>query len=419
MAYAPRVVDGVIDRALSIAGAVLIEGVRACGKTATGIQHSNSALRLDIDDAARALAALDPALVLEGARPRLIDEWQLEPRIWNRVRHEVDEQAAPGQFILTGSATPSDDITRHSGAGRILRVRMRPMSLAESEHSSATVSLAAIMDGTTIASARSPLTVSALADRIAVGGWPALQQLAPADAQRILRSYLDDVARADVQLIDTVASRRDPVRLGRIMTSYARHVSTSASLSTIAADTAESGSREINADTARVYLDLLQRVMVVEEQPSWGPHLRSRDIVRKAAVRHFADPSLAVAALGASEQRLLRDPSTLGLLFESLVVRDLRIYAQALDGDVLHYRDSAGAEADAVVQLRGGRWAMFGIELGDGQVDAGAASLTKLEKKLDTSRIGAPAAKVVITGGQYAYTRPDGIVVVPLGCLGA
>ena len=419
MAYVPRVVDDVIDRALSIAGAVLIEGVRACGKTATGIQHSNSALRLDIDDAARALAALDPALVLEGARPRLIDEWQLEPRIWNRVRHEVDEQAAPGQFILTGSATPSDDITRHSGAGRILRVRMRPMSLAESEHSSATVSLAAIMDGTTIASARSPLTVSALADRIAVGGWPALQQLAPADAQRILRSYLDDVARADVQLIDTVASRRDPVRLGRIMTSYARHISSAASLSTIAADTAESGSREINADTARVYLDLLQRVMVVEEQPSWGPHLRSRDIVRKAAVRHFADPSLAVAALGASEQRLLRDPSTMGLLFESLVVRDLRIYAQALNGDVLHYRDSAGAEADAVVQLRDGRWAMFEIKLGDGQVDAAAASLTKLEKKLDISRIGAPAAKVVITGGQYAYTRPDGIVVVPLGCLGA
>ena len=419
MAYAPRVVDGVIDRALSIAGAVLIEGVRACGKTATGIQHSNSALRLDIDDAARALAALDPALVLEGARPRLIDEWQLEPRIWNRVRHEVDEQAAPGQFILTGSATPSDDITRHSGAGRILRVRMRPMSLAESGHSSVAVSLAAIMDGASIASARSPLTVSALADRIAVGGWPALQRLAPADAQRILRSYLDDVARADVQLIDTVASRRDPVRLGRIMTSYARHISSAASLSTIAADTAESGSREINADTARVYLDLLQRVMVVEEQPSWGPHLRSRDIVRKAAVRHFADPSLAVAALGASEQRLLRDPSTMGLLFESLVVRDLRIYAQALNGDVLHYRDSAGAEADAVVQLRDGRWAMFEIKLGDGQVDAAAASLTKLEKKLDTSRIGAPAAKVVITGGQYAYTRPDGIVVVPLGCLGA
>ena len=398
---------------------MLIEGARACGKTATGIQHSNSALRLDIDDAARALAALDPALVLEGARPRLIDEWQLEPRIWNRVRHEVDEQAAPGQFILTGSATPSDDITRHSGAGRILRVRMRPMSLAESEHSSATVSLAAIMDGASIASARSPLTVSALADRIAVGGWPALQQLAPADAQRILRSYLDDVARADVQLIDTAASRRDPVRLGRIMTSYARHISSAASLSTIAADTAESGSREINADTARVYLDLLQRVMVVEEQPSWGPHLRSRDIVRKAAVRHFADPSLAVAALGASEQRLLRDPSTMGLLFESLVVRDLRIYAQALNGDVLHYRDSAGAEADAVVQLRDGRWAMFEIKLGDGQVDAAAASLTKLEKKLDISRIGAPAAKVVITGGQYAYTRPDGIVVVPLGCLGA
>jgi hypothetical protein len=418
MNYTPRVIDAVVEHALAIAGAVLLEGVRACGKTATGLHHSNSAVRLDVDDQARAMAALEPALVLDGESPRLIDEWQLEPRLWNHVRRAVDDTTRRGRFLLAGSATPDDDVTRHSGAGRILRVRMRPMSLSESGHSNAKVSLSAVLSGTTIASATSGLGVRDIAERICVGGWPGLQAQPPDSAQQILRSYLDDVARADVQLVESSTRKRDPVRLRRLMTSYSRHVATSASLETIARDTAEPGSRELNTDTARQYVDLLKRVMVVEEQPSWAPHLRSRDTVRKAAVRHFVDPSLAVAALGASVERLMRDPRTLGLLFESLVVRDLRVYAQALDGDVLHYRDSAGVEADAIVQLRDGRWAMVEVKLGESRVDEAATSLTALAGKVDTSKGGPPVARIIVTGGQYAYTRPDGVIVVPLGCLG-
>ena len=418
MKYAPRVIDAVVEHALSIAGAVLLEGVRACGKTATGLHHSRSAVRLDTDDQARAMAALEPTLVLAGESPRLIDEWQLEPKLWNHVRRAVDETAQRGQFLLAGSATPTDDVTRHSGAGRILRVRMRPMSLSESGHSNAKVSLAAVLAGTVIEGAKSELGVQDIAERICVGGWPGHQTQTPDSAQQILRSYLDDVARADVPLVQPSTRRRDPVRLRRLMTSYSRHVATSASLETITRDTAEPGSRELNTDTARQYIDLLKRVMVIEEQPSWAAHLRSRDTVRKAAVRHFVDPSLAVAALGASVERLMRDPRTLGLLFESLVIRDLRVYAQALNAEVLHYRDSAGVEADAIIQLRDGRWAMVEVKLGESQADAAAASLTTLAGKVDTSAVGPPVARMIVTGGQYAYTRPDGVIVVPLGCLG-
>lgn len=416
--YVPRIVDARLHENLSGAGAVLLEGPRACGKTATARHHSQSEVLFDTDDASLAMVETSPALLLEGKTPRLLDEWQLAPRLWNHVRRAVDDRDLTGQFILTGSATPADDATRHSGAGRIVRIRMRPMSLAESGHSTRAVSLAALMDGETISGARSELSVPDLAERIVVGGWPALQGVPVLAAQRNLQSYLDDVARADIATADSTATRRDPARVRRTLASYARHIATSASMRTIAADTSETGDRELHVDTMREYLTLLERIWIVEEQPAWGPHLRSRDVVRKAPVRHFVDPSLAAAALGASGDRLLRDPNTLGLLFESLVVRDLRVYAQALEGDVLHYRDGAGAEADSVIQLRDGRWALVEVKLAGSEADRGAESLNRVAQKIDVRRTGPPQASIVITGGEYAYTRDDGVHVVPIGCLG-
>lgn len=417
MIYQPRTIDTTLERMLTIAGAILIEGVRACGKTATGTRHSKSVVRLDVDDDARMLAAVSPNLVLDGATPRLIDEWQLEPQLWNHVRRTIDDRGGPGQFLLAGSSTPPDDITRHSGAGRILRVRMRPMSLYESQQSTGAVSLSALVDGGRVDGARSELNVSAIAERLTIGGWPALQRFGPDDAQTILRSYLDDVARADVQVVDDVI-RRDPVRVTRLLRAYARHVATSASLATIAADTNDGAGASLRQETVAAYVTALERVLVIEEQPSWGPHLRSRDIVRKRAVRHFVDPSLAVAALGAGPERLLRDLNTFGLLFESMVVRDLRVYSQLIDGEVRRYRDSAGTEADAIIQLRDGRWAAIEVKLAATQTDAAAASLAALVSKIDVEKAGAPAARIVITAGEYAYTRPDGVHVVPIGCLG-
>lgn len=415
MVYRERTVDRLLDRSLGIAGAVLIEGVRACGKTATGLKHSASAVRFDTDDAALELAGISPKVILDGDTPRLFDEWQLAPQLWNHVKRAVDDRGAAGQFILTGSATPADDVTRHSGAGRILRIRMRTMSLAESGHSNSQVSLCEIMDGAAEVSGSANLEIENIAGHICAGGWPGLQSLSPTEAQVILRSYLEDVARADV--IDSDGVKRDPARVRKVLSAYARHVSTPATLATISADSAGSSSNGVHVDTVRSYLDVLERVMVVEEQLSWGPHLRSRDVVRKGPIRHLVDPSLAVAALGGSVERLLADPRSFGLLFESLAIRDLRIYAQGIDGEIRHYRDSAGAEADAIIQLRNGRWAAVEVKLGDNQVTAAVESLHRLVRKIDTSVAGEPVALVVITGGKYAYTRPDGVHVVPIGCL--
>lgn len=417
MTYQPRVVDRLVQQALDISGAVLIEGVRACGKTATGTHQAASVVRLDVDDEARALGQVQPTLLLPGETPRLIDEWQLVPQLWNHVRRAVDDRQQPGQFILTGSATPPDDVTRHSGAGRILRLRLRPMTLFETGHSSGEVSLAALLAGESVPTASSELSVEQLATRIAAGGWPGLRSRTPEATQQILRSYLDDVARVDIQEADNSAARRDPARIRRLLTSYARHTSTPASTATIAADTAGAGGPQIHPDTVSAYLGILQRLMVVEEQPSWGPHLRSKDIVRQGPIRHFVDPSLALAALDGSPARLLKDLETFGLLFESLAIRDLRVYSQTIDAEIRHYRDSSGLEADAVIQLRDGRWAPVEIKLGAAQVDVAANTVSKLVAKVDKAS-GEPAARIVITGGQYAYTRPDGVHVVPLGCLG-
>jgi predicted AAA+ superfamily ATPase len=415
LAYSPRIVDEELVASLGALGAVVIEGPRATGKTATAREQAASEVLLDVDPGARAAVDVDPALILDGSVPRLIDEWQVAPEIWNHVRRAVDDRRAPGQFILTGSAVPADDDTRHTGAGRIGRLRMRPMSLFESGHSSGEVSLADLLNGDTARSSDTGATVAGLTERICVGGWPGFQRLALREGLVAVGSYLDEIRRADVSRVDS--TRRDPARVGRLLRSLARNVATTAAITTIAADT-EGTDPSLSRDSVYDYLSALERLMIVENQPAWGPHLRSRAQVRVAAKRHFVDPSLAVAALAASPERLLRDLNYLGLLFESLVVRDLRVYAQASDGVVTHYRDSDDLEVDAIVETRAGRWAAFEIKLGGAKaLDAAAASLLKFSQRVDTEKVGRPACVGVVVATGFGYERPDGVAVIPISSL--
>lgn len=396
-------------------GAVAIEGPKACGKTATARRIASSEALLDVDANARRAASVDPALVLSGATPRLIDEWQLEPALWNHVRRAVDDRGLPGQFILAGSAVPADDITRHTGAGRITRLRMRPMTLFEVGVSGGEISLARLLDGAASRSQDAPTQITDLAREIAIGGWPGFRGLEPAEALRAVRDYLEEIRRVDVSRVED--RRRDPGRIGALLRSLARNNSTYASVATLARDTAGADGA-LKDETASEYLDALTRLMVVEDQPAWAPHLRSRYALRRAAKRHFVDPSLAVAALRATPERLLRDMRLLGFLFESLVVRDLRVYAQAADAQVLQYRDSNGLEVDAIVEHADGRWAAFEVKLGAGQVDEAAANLKRFARQIDTASSGAPATLGVIVGTGYGYVREDGIGVIPIGALG-
>jgi predicted AAA+ superfamily ATPase len=411
--YRARVVDAELAHLIGARRAVLIEGPRACGKTETARQLAASEVLLDVDANARDAAALDPALILTGATPRLIDEWQLEPGIWNHVRRLVD--AGKGPFILTGSALAADDATRHTGAGRIARLRMRPMSLFEAGSSTGGISLAALLDGGLSESPDPGLDVHALIDELCRGGWPGLRHLEQGDARRAIRDYMAEVAEGDVRAVEGVA--RDPERMRRLMQSVARNVATRAPVSTLAADAAGAGGA-IDDETARRYLDALRRLMIIEDQPAWRPHLRSRVDLRTTPVKHFVDPSLAIAALRARPESLLNDINLLGLLFESLVIRDLRIYSQRLGGRVLAYRDNKGAEVDAIVESGDGRWGAFEVKLGANRVDEAAESLKAFARKIDQAKSGAPAVLGVIAGSAYGYVRDDGIHVIPIGALG-
>ena len=396
-------------------GAVVIEGPKACGKTATARQIAASEVLLDVDANARQAVAVDPTLVLEGATPRLLDEWQVEPDIWNHVRRAVDDRSDPGQFILTGSAVPADDITRHTGAGRIARLRMRPMSLFEAGRSSGRVSLSELLAGTMATGADPGLTVADIAGEIARGGWPGLRERSLPDVLLATRDYLDEIARVDVGRVD--AAHRDPGRVARLLHSLGRNVATHAAVTTLASDTGGTDG-PMKDETVRAYLGVLERLMVVEDQPAWAVHLRSRHRLRAAPKRHFVDPSLAVAALRSTPDRLLDDLTLLGCLFESLVVRDLRVYAQAADAQVAQYRDSGGLEVDAIVEARDGRWAAFEVKLGHGHIDAAAASLIRFAERIDTARSGVPALLGIIVATGYAYRREDGVAVIPIGALG-
>ena len=413
--YRPRIADRELADRLESAGAVVLEGARGCGKTETGRQAAASEVLLDVDRTAHEALAVDPGLVLRGETPRLIDEWQLAPVLWNHVRRAVDERQTSGQFILTGSAIPPDDTTRHSGAGRFSRLRLRPMSLSELGHSNGAISLGALLDGKTPAGASADLSVERLAEILSVGGWPRHLRSSARAAMVANRDYLEDVCRVDLERVDGV--RRDPPRVRRFLQSVARNVATCASLATITRD-ANGPDDHLKPPTARGYLAAFERLMVIEDQPPWVPWLRSRSRLRTSPKRHFVDPSLAVAALGAGPDRLLADFEWFGFLFESMVIRDLRVYAQAADAEVYHYRDNTGLEVDAIVEAGPDRWAGFEIKLGMGRVDEAAANLVRFAARVDTDAVGRPTALGVIVGSGYAYRREDGVWVIPCGALG-
>jgi predicted AAA+ superfamily ATPase len=422
MAYRPRTIDADVMASLRSAGALLIEGPRACGKTESARQAARSEVLLDIDEQARSLAAIDPGLLLEGDTPRLIDEWQIVPGIWDHVRRTVDARRAAdpasgvGQFILTGSAVPADDLTRHVGSGRFVRLRMRPMTLAEAGHSTGSVSFASVIDGAVVRATDPGLDFDRLLELLCIGGWPGNLGASADDAQRLLRGYLSDVARVDVQRVDS--ARRDPRLVDRLLRSLARNVATATPVANLRRDV--NGDRGTHKDeTIAAYLDALARVMIIEDLPAWAPSIRSRTRLRVAAVRHFVDPSLAVAAVRANPARLKRDLEWTGLLFENLVVRDIRVFAEALGGQVFSYRDESGLEADAVIETKDGRWAAFEVKLGQAQIEDAAQNLIRLKGRIDATVAGEPVALVVVTGSGYAYTRSDGVSVIPIGALTA
>lgn len=415
MTYRERIVDAEITEVLSAMGAAVIEGARGCGKTATGEHHAASSIRLDALPQAALIAETSPQAILDGPTPRLIDEWRLAPLIWNAMRHEADRRQAPGQFILTGSATPADDVTRHAGVGRIGRIRMRPMTLAETGQSSAQVRLTELFAGSTQITGQAQLSVPELAEAAVRGGWPAQLDSTLAASTRFASHYVEELTRADIPQVAGVSHNRDKLR--RTITSLARNLGTELKVATLTADI-NGSTGTIHPETVGNYLTALGEIFVLEPLTAWNPHIRSKTRLRSAAATHFVDPSLAVAALRLNVDRLLNDLEYFGFVFESLAIRDLRVFAEALDGTVYRYRDNTGLEVDTIVELRDGRWGAIEVKLGESQIDQAETNLLKLAReRVDTARLGEPSFLAVVTGSQLAYTRPSGVHVVPLSTL--
>ncbi|MDR1634051.1 MAG: DUF4143 domain-containing protein [Bifidobacteriaceae bacterium] len=417
MAYVSRVADTELERRLRRSGAVLIEGVKGCGKTATASQVARSEVRIDTDPGVSAFMDADPARILEGPTPRLLDEWQFQPRLWNYVRRAVDDRSAKGQFILTGSATPDQEdaaaAARHPGVGRFSMMRMRPMSLWEAGHSTGEISLAALRAGDDARAETPSLTLDSITGLVVRGGWPETLSWPDGEAREYVLDYVDLLANIDLQR--ALGIRHDPTRVRRLLRALARVTSTQASIATLTRDVAGAGGT-FNRETTTRYLAALERLMVSDDAPAWQTALRDSATLRKAPTRYLVDPSLAAAALGATEEKLVAEPKTLGLLFESLAVRDLRVYAATQRGEVYHYRDSAGREIDVVLQYPDG-WIACEIKLGVGSVDKAAESLKTTVRNIDTQTVGAPDRLVVLTGLGAGYTRADGVAVIPLSAL--
>ena len=414
--YIKRFTDKALQNRLKESGAILITGPKSCGKTETAKQAAKSFVRMDTDDDIKAIMEFVPKSMLDGAVPRLIDEWQEYPQIWNYVRREVDDRKKKGQFILTGSANPVERARLHSGAGRFSIIKMRPMSMFEKTWSSGEVSLVKIMKGSTPGSGQADFSLEELAEKITIGGWPNLIGAGVKVALRFMQDYITLAAEVDISRFG--GKRRDPQKLIRLMQSLARNISTEASISSLAKDTG--GDKEkLNDETVTEYLQALERLMIVEPLPAWNTHIRCADTLRKAPKRHFVDPSLAVGALGLTPAKLKADLNYFGLLFESLVIRDLRIYAEANDGKVFHYRDSRGMEIDAIIEYPDRTWAAFEVKMGFAAQNDAAENLLAFAKKVDQKKMGTPAALTVITANGAACRRKDGVNVVPLGVLTA
>ena len=419
--YKPRVIDKILERKLRGKGAVLIEGAKWCGKTTTGEQAANSVLYMADADSLKqnlTIAEISPSKLLEGATPRLIDEWQIAPQLWDAIRFEVDHRDEMGQFILTGSAVPTNtDKIVHTGTGRFSWLKMRTMSLYESNESSGEVSLESLFNHNDDVFGNSSMDIDKLTYLICRGGWPKAIDLDKDIALDQAFDYFDAVINTDISRVDEVS--RNSERMKRIMRSLSRHQGSQVSNQVIKDDIYANDSANIDTDTIFSYVNALKKIFVVEDMPAWNPNLRSKTAIRTSDTRYFSDPSIASAAMGIGPNDLVSDLNTLGLYFETLCVRDLRVYSEALDGQVYHYRDSNGLECDAIVHLRNGNYGLIEIKLGgDRLIDEGAANLIKLSNKIDTAKMKKPSFLMVLVGvNKYAYKRQDGVLVVPIDCL--
>lgn len=421
--YLRRIADDLLADKLDTIGAVLIEGAKYCGKTTLASQHSGSILSMSDPNTRQqnmAMAQMNIRKLLEGTTPRLIDEWQIVPQFWDAVRNEVDKRNEDGQFILTGSAVPpGGDEIFHTGTGRISWLKLRTMSLWESGESTGDVSLGMLFKGSEAIDGSSNIDIDRLAFLTCRGGWPkAVLKTNPKAALMQAKEYYETVARADISRADGIS--RNPDLAKRLMRSYARHQGSQATVSTILEDLRANESDTLNSNTIYSYINALKKIFVIEDSVAWNPNLRSKTAIRSSDTRYYADPSIATAALGLGPDDLLKDLATFGLFFETLCIRDLRVYADSLGGTVYHYRDKNGLECDAVIHLDNGKYGLIEIKLGGNvPVNEGAATLKTLSDKIDTAKMNSPSFLMVLTGvGDYAYRRPeDGVLVVPVGCL--
>ena len=419
--YRARIVDDMLKDKLESKGAVVIEGPKWCGKTTTAMQVAGSILRMDEPSKRETniqMSEIDPGRLLKGNAPRLIDEWQIAPKLWDAARYEVDTRGEEGQFILTGSAVPieSREIT-HSGTGRFTWLMMRPMSLFESGDSTGEVSLNQLFENPSVIDGMNNLSIEKLAFLICRGGWPHAVGMKEKPALLQAEDYYEAVIKSDINRADGVS--KNPERVKRLMRSFARNQGTQISNTMLRDDIISNDTESLNEDTIASYINALKNIFVVEDMPSWNPNLRSKTSIRTSDTRYYVDPSIAVAALGIGPKDLINDLNTMGLLFETLCVRDLRVYAESIGGNVLHYRDKSGLECDTVIHLKNGRYGLVEIKLG-GQtfIEDAAENLKSLSNKIDTSKMPAPSFLMIVIGiGEFAYKREDGIFIVPIGCL--
>ena len=419
--YRTRVVDAILREKLEGKGAVLIEGPRWCGKTTTAEQIAKSVLYMDDPQTIEQninMASLNPKRLLSGQTPRLIDEWQIAPKLWDAIRFEVDHRDDLGQFVLTGSAVPPDtrEIT-HSGTGRFSWLMMRPMSLYESGESTGEVSLSRLFEGNGEVDGESKLDLDRIAFLICRGGWPRAIDMRDKIALNQAIDYYDAVVHSDINRVDN--AQKDPERVKRLMRSLARNQGQQIANTAIAADIAANEEATINQETVASYIAALKKIFVVEDMPAWNPNLRSKSAIRTSDTRYYVDASIAAAELGIGPSDLINDLNTMGFLFEAMCIRDLRVFAEALGGSVYHFRNKAGLECDTVVHLRNGSYGLIEIKLGGEKlIKEGVETLTTLARSIDTTKMKAPAFRMILTAtDRYAYRREDGICIVPIGCL--
>jgi len=420
MRYIERIIDSEVQEQLSASGAVVIRGPKWCGKTTSAKQVAKSVLEMqnpDLQDNYFELANTKPSLLLEGEKPRLIDEWQLAPKLWNAVRHSVDKISLPSQYILTGSATPIEDGTLHSGVGRFSFINMKPMTLFESGESNGTISISDLLSGKCdIDGKRTDLTYEEIAFALCRGGWPGAIKLSSAKALRTPMNYIDVLCESDISKVDGVS--RNPALTRAILRSYARHVSTVSTNKALYEDI-KANYTEVSEVTLADYINTLKKLYVIEEIEAWSPNIRSKTSIRTASKKCMIDPSLAVATLSCSPKELMMDAKTYGLLFENLVSRDLSVYVNSIGGSLKHYRDRFGLECDNVIHFHSGKYALVETKLGGSRVKEAEKHLLKLKKLIEDNQpiLGVPEFLMVITATDMAYTTENGVLVVPIGCL--